>query len=259
MRRLTVLLAALAAAAVSANAQEKPRFNPDLSWNAVRAEYGYWTPMDSRMSSGDAFLSLNYTRRYSRHWGWRVGLMYQTENTSVQDGIGLPVAAVLRSGTESWGETMARGAESAASQLVHDAWMDYDVKESFGRGIGVFLLSIFRRAEVFAGVTPGYVFGDGSIGRRLEGYSMDGTRYESDEGILLNQRFMLTADAGFNLSIPIWRFSLDLSPAFHYLVTNNFSEFQQSIDPLTDRPVGAPSEKPVHWYFSISGGISWLF
>ena len=84
MRKLTFLLAILAVAAVSAHAQEKPRFNPDLSWNTLRAEYGYWTPMD-------------------------------------------------------------------------------------------------------------------------------------------------------------------------------FTEFQQSIDPLTDRPVGAPSEKPVHWYFSISGGISWLF
>ena len=94
MRKLTFLLATLAVAAVSARAQEKPRFNPDLSWNTLRAEYGYWTPMDSRMSSGDAFLSLNYTRRYSGHWGWRAGLMYQTENTSVQDGIGLPVAAV---------------------------------------------------------------------------------------------------------------------------------------------------------------------
>ena len=259
MRKLTFLLATLAVAAVSAHAQEKPRFNPDLSWNTLRAEYGYWTPMDSRMSSGDAFLSLNYTRRYSGHWGWRAGLMYQTENTSVQDGIGLPVAAVFRSGTASFGETMARGAESAASQLVHDAWMDYDAKESFGRGIGVFLLSMFRRAEIFAGVTPGYMLGHSTIYRQTEGYSMDGTRYESDKGILLNRRFMLTADAGFNLSIPIWRFSLDLSPAFHYLVTNNFTEFQQSIDPLTDRPVGAPSEKPVHWYFSISGGISWFF
>ena len=259
MRQLTALLVALAVAAVSAHAQEKPRFNPDLSWNTLRAEYGYWTPMDSRMSSGDAFLSLNYTRRYSGHWGWRAGLMYQTENTSVQDGIGLPVAAVFRTGTQSWGETMARGAESAASQLVHDARMDYDAKESFGRGFGVFLLSLFRRAEIFAGVTPGYMLGHSTIYRQTEGYSMDGTRYESDKGIRLNRRFMLTADAGFNLSIPIWRFSLDLSPAFHYLVTNNFTEFQQSIDPLTDRPIGAPSEKPVHWYFSISGGISWLF
>ena len=137
--------------------------------------------------------------------------------------------------------------------------MDYDVKESFGRGIGVFLLSIFRRAEVFAGVTPGYLFGDGSIGRRLEGYSMDGTRYESDEGILLNRRFMLTADAGFNLSIPIWRFSLDLSPAFHYLKSPTTSRIPTVHRPARTTAPWAPFRCLVHWYFSISGGISWLF
>ena len=109
MRRLTVLLAALAAAAVSAHAQEKPRFDPDLSWNTLRAEYGYWTPMDSRMSSGDAFLSLNYTRSLFQQLGMAVGLMYQTENNVGPGRDRPPVAAVLRSGTESWGETTASG------------------------------------------------------------------------------------------------------------------------------------------------------
>ena len=56
-----------------------------------------------------------------------------------------------------------------------------------------------------------------------------------------------------------WRFSLDITPSFHYLITNNFTEYRQDIDPLTERPVGSPSLRPVRWHFSISGGLSWLF
>ena len=52
---------------------------------------------------------------------------------------------------------------------------------------------------------------------------------------------------------------LDLTPSVHYLLTNSFSEYRQDVDPLTDRPVGASTLKPVRWQFSISGGLSWLF
>ena len=79
------------------------------------------------------------------------------------------------------------------------------------------VLNIFlRRTEFFAGVTPGYM-----------------------PGLEAKHRFSLAADAGMTLSIPLWRFSLDITPAAHYLITDNF-EGQR-------------------WLYSISGGLSFLF
>ena len=79
------------------------------------------------------------------------------------------------------------------------------------------VLNIFlRRTEFFAGVTPGYM-----------------------PGLEPDHRFSLAADAGMTLSIPLWRFSLDMTPAAHYLVTKNFGE--------------------TRWLFSLSGGLSFLF
>ena len=54
-------------------------------------------------------------------------------------------------------------------------------------------------------------------------------------------------------------FSLDLTPAFHYLVTNNFSEYRQQIDPADGSPIGSPTLKPLRWQFSIGFGLSYLF
>ena len=203
-------------AALSLSAQEKNRFNPDQTWNTLRAEYGFLLPMDSSMASSDAYLSLTYTRQFSRHWGWRTGIQYDTEMMSVQDHVGVPVAAVFRTGNE----------------------------------VSLF----FRRIEGYVGVTPGYVFGHDNVYR----YGAGG-RNPYEEGIRLNRRFTLTADLGFTYSIPIWRFSLDLTSSIHYLPTGNFSEYHQDFDPLTDRPVGQAIQKPLRWQGSIGIGLSYLF
>jgi hypothetical protein len=125
-----------------------------------------------------------------------------------------------------------------------------------------FLFIVFRRFEGFVGVTPGYVFGNHSTpGTTLYGAS-DGEQTVSaiyEEGIRLNRRFTLTADAGLTLSVPLWRFSLDVTPAFHYLITNNFSEYRQEFDPRPAQPVGSTSFKSVPWQFTLSLGLSYLF
>lgn len=55
----------------------------------------------------------------------------------------------------------------------------------------------------------------------------------------LSNKFTFAADAGVTFSIPIWRFGLDITQAAHYLVTRNV--------------------EPVHWLFTVSGGLSFLF
>ena len=254
MKRLLLSLVASIAALTLVSAQEKPRFNPDQTWNTIRAEYGMLVPMDSYMASSDAFLSLTYTRRFSRHWGWRTGIQYDTEMMSVEDHIGVPVAAVFRTRTYGFGESVRTAAAGAASSAVYEKTIGYGSRDVAENAIFNFLFFLFRRAEGFAGVTPGYVFGHEKVHRHI---AQDQNFY--DEGIQLNRRFTLTADAGFTLSIPVWRFSLDVTPAFHYLITNNFSEYHQDFDPLTDRPVGQPALKPLRWQFSLTGGMSFLF
>lgn len=218
--------------------------------------------MGSELASGDFFLALDYTHRYSGHWCWRVGALYQAENTSVQDCIGFPVAAVYRTGTQGFKESLRSTAESSAAQVVWDGTVGYG-PDKMSRDVLVgFLAVLLRRAEGFVGLTPGYIFGNGSVTRRTEMlWAGDGPLAKSyqDAGVQLTRRFTLTADAGLTLSIPVWRFSLDITPSFHYLFTNNFTEYRQDIDPLTERPVGSPSLRPVRWHFSISGGLSWLF
>ena len=254
MRRFT-LAATLFLVTLIASAQQKPRFNPDLTWNTLRAEYGLLLPMeDSHMVSSDSFLSLTYTRRFSRHWGWRTGIQYDTEMMSVEDHVGMPVAAVFRTRTYGFGESVPRAAAGAASTAFHEKTMGYGSGEVAENAVFNFLFFLFRRAEGYVGVTPGYVFGHDNVYRHGAG-----GRSPYDEGIRLNRRFTLTADAGFTISIPVWRFSLDLTPSIHYLMTGNFSEYHQDFDPLTDLPVGQPSLKPLRWQGSIGFGLSYLF
>lgn len=252
MRRF-LLAATLFLVTLSAFAQQKPRFNPDLTWNTLRAEYGMLVPISpgKPVESGES-LSLSYTRRFTRHWGWRTGFQYATDYESFDDHFGLPVAVVFRSGTYGFKESVRMAARATASGAVWDGLNGYDSEDIASHALENFLFFLFRRAEGFAGITPGYLSGS-----RTTQFVSSWIDYE--EGVRLNSRFTLTADAGFTLSIPVWRFSLDVTPAFHYLITNSFSEYRQSIDPTTGTSVGSPVLKPLRWQFSITGGLSFLF
>ncbi len=257
MKHILLSLTAFLGLATLLSAQENTRFNPDRTWNTLRAEFGFLTPMDAESTSGDMLLSLSYTRRFAGHWGWRTGFQYAPEFISIQDHVGLPVAIVFRSGTIGFKDSLRSAAIGTATDIAWGGLTGAGSEEIAHDALSSFLFFLFRRFEGFAGVTPGYLIGNGHIGR-TSSYSASGsTPY--DEGVLLNSRFTLTADAGLTLSIPIWRFSLDVTPAFHYLLTKNCSEYRQAIDPLTDLPVGQPSTKPVRWLFSLTGGVSFLF
>ncbi|MBQ9193960.1 MAG: hypothetical protein IJ156_09605 [Bacteroidales bacterium] len=251
MKRFAFLL--FLCLAVSAQAQTA--FNPNFAWNTVRAEWGMQTMMDSDHagSAGEwNVLTLSYTRRIGTRWGVRGGVQYAPEHCGIQDFAGLPLAAVWRSRTYGFDETLPNMAVRSMEDIVRDGATG-QADRIGGDLLLNALLTVFRRAEGFVGITPGYLFGDGHTGRLT---SSD--RY-GDDGIRLNRRFYATADAGFTISIPVWRLSLDVTPAFHYLITGNVSDYFQAIDPLTDRPVGAPVTKTPHWLFSLNLGASILF
>ena len=245
--------------ALSVSAQEKPRFNPDMTWNTLRAEYGVRIPMGSDLAPDGQALSLSYMHRFANHWAWRTGFEFLPENTSVTDCVGLPVSIVYRTHTYGFETGVRQAMFNSAADVVWDGVMGYGPEQMQRDVVANFLFILFRRAEFFAGLTPGYIFGEGTFPGSVYGI-VDGTRASSYlQTIQLNRRFSLTADAGATLSIPLWRFSLDITPAVHYLVTDNFSEYHQEIDSATGAVIGSPVHKSLRWQFSIGFGLSYLF
>ena len=259
MKKAFLLPTLLFLTVLSASAQKKERFNLDFTWNTVRAGYGVRIPMGSDLAPDGQALSLSYTRRFSNHWGWRTGFEYLPENSSVTDCAGLPVSLVYRTYTVGFGTGVQNAVLNSAADVVWDGVMGYGPDQMSRDVFSNLLFILFRRAEFFAGLTPGYIFGEGTLPGSTYGIS-DGTQTTSYvETIQLNRRFSLSADAGATLSIPLWRFSLDITPAVHYLITNNFSEYHQEIAPSTGTPVGSPVLKSLRWQFSLDFGLSFLF
>ena len=261
MKRTLLPLAAFLLAANLVAAQNKPVFNPDLAWNTLRAECGVLIPVNSSVADYSLQYSLSFTKRIFGHWGWRAGATYAHEYTSVRDYVGAPMAAVYRFNTAGFDGRVRDAAVASADKVAWDGMMGYGSDKMARDVLSNFLFVLFRSTEAFVGVTPGYVFGNGSIDRETTVYyAGSGTRAETyDVGIQLNRRFTLSADAGITFSIPIRHISLNFTPAFHYLLTNNFSEYRQDIDPGTSRPVGEPALRPLRWQASLTGGISYLF
>lgn len=217
---LLIFLAGLLLSALPIQAQENPGFNPDKAWNTLRAEYGAVIPMGTASKNSTGIYSLSYTRRYSGHWGWRGGVQYAPLNTSAMNYAGLPLAVVFRSSTASFDGRLQNAFDDSLEDASRNASVyqgDAYGKERTEKDVVANMLSVFlRRTEIFAGMTPGCVWGEGN-------------------------QFSLTADAGITLSIPLWRFSLDFTPAFHYSFTHR---------------VGEPATP---WLFTVSGGVSFLF
>ena len=210
MKRLFLVITFLSLAVTSVLAH----WNPEYAGNTVRAEYGALIPMETVSNRSYGLLSLSFSHRFSSHWGWRTGLQYAPVNTDVRDYLGVPFAVVY-----------GNIANSPRRSMREDTWDYQDRPDRFRSDVfSGFFSFFFQRSEVFAGITPGYLFGE------------------------IENRFSLSADAGVTLSIPVGRFSLDVTPAFHYLLTDNFTH-----------SVGQPEVKPLHWQCSISGGLSYHF
>jgi hypothetical protein len=248
--RNTLLLLACILLSIPAGAQRKDGFDPDLARNAIRAEYGALVPFGTMPNNSAGFFSLSYTHRSAGHWGWRGGLQYAPIGTPTKDYVGLPLAVVYRASASTF------------NSRQQEYWDDDFGRDRMKKDIFADVLSaFFRRTEIFAGVTPGYLLGDESNRKSVHGvaWSDDGRSIWTEAGLQLDNRFSLSADAGVTFSIPIWRLSLDITPAFHGLLTNSVSEHRQNIDPKNNQPVGDPSVKPIRWMFTLSGGLSFLF
>ena len=250
MRRLLIVFSSILLAVFPLAAQRRTASDPDFTRNSIRAEYGALMPVGTVSNSGSGMMSLSYTRLFSSHWGWRTGVQYAPVDTDVHDFAGLPVAVVFGPFVNSLDKTPRNNTG------------DYEPYPGrFKRETVADILSLFlRRTEVFAGITPGYLFGD-ATGRsrgRAGITSSTGQTQWMETSIQLGNRFSISADAGVTLSIPLGRISLDITPAAHYLLTDNFKECRQIVD-MNNHSVGQPEVKPVRWQCTVSGGLSYYF
>jgi len=229
MKGKTILLAGLLVLAgwLEAGAQDvrqQLRFNPNYSRQDICAEWGR-----SNINRGmdTPYLQVSYTHLFWKHWAWRAGGMLAISPGRYDFAVGAPVSIVYRSGTASFEESLRYGLGGAVASSIWDgAWGNID---EIPGDILFYLCSIlFRRADFFLGVTPGYY-----LGRALEG-----------EG----SRLYCTADLGASLCIPIWRLSLNITPAFHYSFTQT---------PGYDYAFNGPTRNPL--FFSLGLGVSYLF
>ena len=69
--------------------------------------------------------------------------------------------------------------------------------------------------------------------------------------------FFLSLDGGIAFHYPIGRVSLNLNPAFHYVLTDTYKVRTVTTDMLSGQ--AETKDRYVRWLFGISGGISFSF
>lgn len=200
--------------------------------NGFNREAGFTTgvmvPMNKDFS-GDITFGLTYEKFYINGLGVRTGLQYTPFTAKLDHTFGVPVALAYRwSKKGNWAE---RASGSTLSNI---------------------LLSLNKGTEIYAGITPGYVAAKKS-GLHVSTDEHFKTERYTENGSPL----FLSLDAGMSYSYPIGRVSLNLNPAFHYVLTDTYKVHTVKTD-LVDGSTTA-KDRCIRWLFSICGGISFAF
>lgn len=228
-------------------AQNKPKsYNDEIGFTV-----GVNVPMYNGIES-DATIGLTYGHFYHNGIGFRTGFQYTPSVSDVDNSFGIPVAIAFRTGSRSAQDRFQSGVNGAASSAYWNAF-DYEGTASFGSMVGSFFMSMVSNMEFTAGITPGYIAGSSSS---------IGTAYYPDGDYIKdwterNNRFSLSLDAGVNLNYSIWRFDIKLMPSFHYLLTDNYTRHKIYGN---DYASGTKeTSKPIKWFFTFSGGLTFRF
>ena len=230
MKNLLVLLLAITAILTgthSAAAQTPVTipFNPDYSYQDVRVEFGLFGSIGREAGDDTHFIQASFSRMFWNRLSWKAGFQYKDAGADYASMVGIPLGLSYRTGTLTFSEALEYSARNAAYDSVRRTVGGN--LDGLGRDLlADLLLILFRRSELFIGLTPGYYMGD-----RL---FADGTP---------GSRFHLSVDAGVVLSIPIRRVAINVSPGYHYLFTEELNRQRQ----------------PVRNHFSISFGLACLF
>ena len=213
----------LLATASQIKAQERNGFNREAGFTV-----GVMVPTDKDFS-GDITFGLTYEKFYINGLGIRTGLQYTPYTAKLDHTLGVPLALAYRwSKKGNWAE------RASGSTLTN------------------ILLSLSKGTEIYAGITPGYVASKKS-GLHVSTDSNFKTERYTENGSPL----FLSLDAGMSYSYPIGRVSLNLNPAFHYVLTDTYKVHTVRTDLIDGTTVA--KDRNIRWLFSICGGVSFAF
>ena len=222
-RKSLIISLLLVASAFQTQAQERKGFNREAGFTT-----GVMVPMDKDFG-GDVTFGLTYEKFYINGLGLRTGLQYTPYTAKLDHTFGVPLAVAYRwSKKGSWAE------------------------RAFGSTLANILLSLNKGTEIFAGITPGYVAAKKS-GLHVSTDSNFKTERYTENGSPL----FLSLDAGMVYSYPIGRVSLNVNPAFHYVLTDTYKVHTVTTD-LIDGTTDT-KDRVIRWLFSICGGLSFAF
>ena len=241
MKRLLIIVSTIILA--TPLCAQKPLENDEIF-----AAVGANVPMYKNIE-GDVVVGLHYGHYYPNGVGFRAGFQYTPTVVDIDNSFGMPMAITFRTGSRSRSQKLTSAANSVA--LTHI----FDGGQALKYEVVTFLMNLFDRLEFHAGLTPGYVAGKSreqfpSYHSSLDYWEKTWTEKPSS--------FALSADAGFDVNFRIWRFDIKLMPAFHYNITNNYRYHIQEGVRGSDEVI-RHTVKPIKWFFTFNGGLSFRF
>ena len=214
--------------------------------NDVFVTTEYNVPMFDNVGTNAVF-GLHYGHSYYNGLGFRAGVQYSPSVAHIKNVIGTPLAFTYRTHSRNRAARIYNGVNSAVESMSRNWYYD---NSHLGDGLLGFLAGLYDRVEFYAGVTPGYIFGENSL--PSENRASGTTRWVEKEGA-----FSLTLDAGMNLNFQIWCFDLKLMPAFHYNVLGNYVLHSNTEDLLNGQTT--KQTNVLRWFFTIGGGLAFHF
>lgn len=214
----------------------------------IRCAIGVNVPMYKNVES-DLLASVCYGYYYPSGVGFSMGVQYSPSVSDVNDYFGIPLAFTFR--------TRSRNTDQRVESAVGEAFESaaYGTDDYMKYGIASFLMNMFDKIEIFAGLTPGYIAGGSS--EPSESIWGEGYDYWKKTWTERRHKVALSVDVGININYNIWRFDLKLMPSFHYNLTNNYIFYKEFTNKSTGEVV--TSIKPLRFFFTFGGGVAFRF
>ena len=224
------------------------RMNPEAFGREISAGIGAGATFRNDLGADIAYW-VNCSHYHSRHMGTRFGVQYMPEYLGVQDFIAFPMAFSLRTGMRNPDSAWGYGAMAAMDLLDLFLWDSDDIVVDM---LAVFLISLVSRAELFMGLTPGYISGVDAINTGWY-TGLDGNTYKEYHGIKKAGSLFCSTDFGANFSWRIGRVTINFTPVVHWNFTENFHVYSAREDTVH------PQDTPIYWHFNMNFGLGYLF